>query len=119
MDESKGVKYDKSKPMMDLLPAEALIEFAKVMTFGHGKYGRANWANGIEMSRLLAAAQRHLLAFSSVSGEDIDPESQTLHLANAGVNIMFAIWMYKNRPDLDDRWCLPLREKLKTNKENC
>ena len=38
------------------------------------------------------------------TGEDFDEETKTLHIANAACNLLFAIWMMKNRPDLDDRW---------------
>lgn len=97
-----GVKFDQDKAPMDLLPYESLEEIAKVLNFGAKKYKRANWAQGINQSRLLSAAMRHLGQFNS--GEDYDKESNTLHLANAACNLLFAIWMYKNRPDMDDRW---------------
>ncbi len=102
MNSDKGLKYDSEKPPMDLLPYEALEEIAKVLAFGEKKYQTANWAKGIEMRRLISAAMRHLGQFNN--GEDFDDESKTLHLANAACNLMFAIWMYKNRPDLDNRW---------------
>ena len=73
-----------------------------VLAAGEKKYGTANWANGIEMRRLLSAAMRHLGQFNK--GEDFDEETKTLHLANAATNLIFAIWMYKNRSDLDNRW---------------
>lgn len=73
-----------------------------VLAAGEKKYGIANWANGIEMRRLLSAAMRHLGQFNN--GEDFDEETKTLHLANAATNLIFAIWMYKNRKDLDNRW---------------
>lgn len=97
-----GIKHDSSKPPMDLIPYEALEEIAKVLAAGEQKYGTANWTGGIEMRRLLSAAMRHLGQFNS--GEDFDNETQTLHIANAATNLLFAIWMYKNRPDLDNRW---------------
>lgn len=99
---SKAIKYDSSKPKHDLLPYEALDEIAKVLTAGEVKYAAGNWANGIEMRRLISAAYRHLGLFNS--GEDFDNETNTLHIANACVNLMFAIYMYKNKPELDDRW---------------
>lgn len=98
----QGTKFDNGKPQIDLIPYEAIEEIAKVLTFGCEKYGEANWANGIEMRRLISATYRHLGKFNA--GQDMDDESQTLHLANAAANLCFAIWMYKNRPDLDNRW---------------
>lgn len=97
-----GKKNDQEKVPLDLIPSDALFEIGKVLAAGAKKYERANWANGIEISRLISAAMRHLLEFNN--GEDIDEECNTLHLANSAVNLIFAIWMYKNRPDMDDRW---------------
>jgi hypothetical protein len=99
---SKGLKFDENKVPLDLIPYDALVEIGKVLQAGEKKYGTANWSNGIEMRRLLAAAMRHLGQFNN--GEDIDEETQTLHIANSATNLLFAIWMYKNRPDLDNRW---------------
>lgn len=97
-----GLKFDSKKAPIDLIPHEALVEIAKVLAAGEKKYGTANWTGGIEMRRLISAAYRHLGQFNS--GEDFDEETQTLHLANAATNLMFAIWMYQHRPDLDNRW---------------
>jgi len=102
MAEQGGKKFDAAKAPIDLIPYEALVEIAMVLKAGEEKYGTANWAQGIEMRRLLSAAQRHIGQFNS--GEDCDEETQTLHLANAACNLMFAIWMMKNRPDMDNRW---------------
>jgi len=97
-----GVKHDSQKIPLELLPSEALFEIGKVLQAGKEKYGTANWAQGIEISRLLGAAMRHIAQFNG--GEDFDEETKTLHIANAACNLLFAIWMMKNRPDLDDRW---------------
>lgn len=104
-----GTKFDQQKAPMDLLPYESLEEIAKVLAAGEQKYGTANWANGIEMRRLISAALRHIGQFNS--GEDFDSETQTLHLANAACNLLFAIWMYKHRPELDNRWTKTLGNK--------
>lgn len=105
---SVGVKFDSGKAPMDLLPYESLEEIAKVLAFGAKKYERANWAQGINQSRLISAAMRHLGQYNN--GEDFDSESETLHLANAACNLLFAIWMHKNRPDMDDRWVKKLKK---------
>lgn len=107
--EATGKKFDNQKAPMDLIPYESLEEIAKVLAVGETKYGTANWANGIHMRRLLSAALRHIGQFNS--GEDLDSETQTIHLANAACNLIFAIWMYKNRPDLDNRWIKTLEKK--------
>lgn len=110
--ENKARKFDGSKAKHDLLPFEALDEIAKVLTFGEQKYAAGNWSNGIELRRLISATYRHLGQFNS--GEDIDPESGISHLAHAGCNILFALWMMKNRPDMDNRW---IKETIKPKKD--
>lgn len=100
--EIKGLKFDSEKAPIDLIPHDSIIEIAKVLQAGEKKYGTANWANGIEIRRLLSASMRHIGQFNN--GEDMDEETQTLHIANAATNLIFAIWMMKNRPDMDNRW---------------
>ena len=87
---------------MVLLDADFLEGVANVLTFGAEKYAPHNWRGGIQQSRLIAAAYRHLGAFNK--GEDLDPESGINHLLHASCCLMFAHWMIKNRPDLDDRY---------------
>jgi len=87
---------------MDLVPYESVAAIAEVLGFGAQKYAAHNWRKGIAMSRLVAAAERHIGQYKE--GEDCDPESGKSHLAHAGCCILFAIWMSINRPDLDDRW---------------
>ena len=100
-----GTKHDAGKPPMDLLDRHALEEIARVLEFGKNKYAAHNWRGGLHMSRLLAAAMRHLMAYND--GEDTDPESGLSHLAHAGCCVMFALRMSKDRPDMDDRYKQP------------
>jgi hypothetical protein len=89
-----GYKEDKGKPRMELLPPSALVEAAKVFTFGAVKYdpilpdGRRddrtsanNWRQGMRWGRTYGAMQRHLQAWWD--GEDLDPESGESHLSHA------------------------------------
>lgn len=99
---SEGVKYDNGKPQMDLLPREALVEVAKVLSVGASKYGRYNWRKGMQWSRITSACLRHLTAFND--GQDKDPETGISHLAHAACNLMFLIDYEKNHPELDDRY---------------
>ena len=100
-----GIKQDAGKPPMSLLDRTALEDIARVLGFGAEKYSSQNWRGGIRMSRLTDAALRHLFAY--IDGEDLDPESGLPHLAHASCCLMFAQWMAKNRPDLDDRFKQP------------
>jgi hypothetical protein len=98
----EGTKHDQGKARMSLLDTSWLLGVAEVLTFGEKKYAAHNWRKGISVSRLLDAHARHMAAFND--GEDLDPESGKGHLYHASCCLMFASWMIKNRPDLDDRW---------------
>jgi len=87
--EPESLKYDRYKPPMALLPAEALIEVAHVLGFGAKKYKPHAWRRGIHYSRLYAAALRHL--FTWWEGEGLDPESGFHHLAHAITNLLFLL----------------------------
>lgn len=106
-----GIKYDQDKIMLDLIPSEFIEEVGKVLTFGAKKYTRANWAKGINFSRLIAAHDRHMRKFNKL--EDYDDETGLLHLSHAATNLAFLIWMYYNRKDLDDRWLKSIKGKKK------
>jgi len=99
---SGGMKFDKEKPMMELIDPSFLVILADVLTYGANKYEPHNWRKGIEASRLYGALIRHLNAFWD--GEDIDQESGMHHLGHAACELMFLYWTMKNRSDLDDRW---------------
>jgi hypothetical protein len=98
---SGGTKHDQGKARMSLLDSSWLLGVAEVLTFGEKKYQAHNWRKGISVSRLMDAAGRHQAAFND--GEDLDPESGKGHLYHASCCLMFASWMIKHRPDLDDR----------------
>lgn len=76
-----GVKHDNEKPDLSLLSPFALVEIAKVMTFGAKKYSANNWRQGFKYTRLLAAVLRHIMAYQA--GEAKDPETGISHLAHA------------------------------------
>ena len=95
---SVGVKHDKGKPRIDLIPPEVILEVAAVLTDGVEEYGEHNWRQGIAYSRLYSAIQRHLLAFWS--GDDVDKSGHRT-LAHACTDIMMLMEMHK---DWDDRY---------------
>lgn len=97
-----GVKYDVGKVPLDLISTYAMEEVAKVLDFGARKYDRYNWAKGMNYSRVLAAAKRHMAAWENRI--DIDEEAGTNHLANAMVNLMFLLdYQLRDLTHLDDR----------------
>jgi hypothetical protein len=100
--QSVGRKFDSGKLRVDLLPSDALFEVAKVLTFGAGKYGEHNWRQGIEWSRVYAAAQRHMMKWNA--GQTCDEETGINHLAHACANLLFLLTYSKTHPGLDDRF---------------
>ena len=87
--DNQAIKQDRGKVPMDLLDPQALEEMAKVLQHGAKKYSPHMWRDGVQYSRLYAAALRHMFAWAD--GEKYDPESQHQHLAHAAVNLMFLI----------------------------
>lgn len=99
---TEAIKYDSSKPRMDLLPFEALEEVARALAFGAEKYGDHNWRGGMQWSRLVAALLRHVSAF--VKGEDRDSESGLSHLAHAACCTLFLLSYVITSKGTDDRY---------------
>lgn len=99
---NQGLKLDDGKPPIALVDAAMIEGVAAVMGFGAKKYAAHNWRKGLQLSRCLSAAMRHILAF--VRGEDIDPESGLPHIDHAICSLQFARAMWKDRPDMDDRY---------------
>lgn len=97
----EGKKFDQGKPRVDLLPPDALLAVAQVLTFGAEKYGARNWEKGIAYGRLFAAAQRHLLAWQG--GEENDPETGLPHLSHAACCVMMLLSTAKRGIGPDDR----------------
>ena len=98
-----GRKLDTGKPIVGLMPPRAILEIARVMTFGATKYDAYNWCKGLKYVRLYSAAQRHLLSW--LAGNDNDDETGISHLAHACCNLMMILEFEVNgRTDLDDRY---------------
>lgn len=97
-----GLKYDADKPRMDLLPPEAMIGLAQVLSYGAAKYDEHNWRNGMSYSRLMAALQRHYTAFAM--GEDIDQESGLPHIDHMMCCAAFLSTFQKTGTGTDDRY---------------
>ena len=99
---SGGTKYDESKPDMSLLSPLALTYLAQVLTFGAKKYAPNNWRKGIDQSRLVSAALRHITAFNA--GEDVDPETGLPHMAHAMCCCMFSVELQTSETNIDSRF---------------
>ena len=111
MQPDKEMKFDSSKPRMDLIDPWALEGLASVLTFGAQKYAANNWRNGLGYTRVLAAMLRHISAIQR--GEDTDPESGLPHIDHVGCCWMFLSNYMKTDPSQDDRWTRPKESKYK------
>jgi hypothetical protein len=127
---NKARRYNKGKTRFALMSPFALKCIAEVYTKGAHKYSiyldsegkevlgkdipldevskykliddaSDNWRKGMSWMETMDSIERHLHAW--YSGEDIDPELGTYHLANAGWGIFTLLDYYKSHPMLDDR----------------
>lgn len=100
----EAVKKDNDKPKMNLLPSNALLGIAKVMTYGAKKYNSYNYklGYGLDWDRIYSACQRHLTAWNA--GEDLDKESGQPHLYHAGCCIMMLIDLVDSKIGKDTRF---------------
>lgn len=92
------------KPRYDLLPVWALKRWAELMARGAEKYGDNNWQKGMEQSRFLSSAMRHM--FQYAEGDNSED-----HLAAVLFNVGALIQQIERvklgeLPEqlLDDRW---------------
>lgn len=110
-------KDDKAKPRMELIPMDALVDVAWVLTKGAFKYGDRNWEQGLAYSRLYGATLRHLAEFSL--GHERDPESGELHLAHAACSLLMLLStvLRDSVGDLDDRFCNTTAVKTASTEE--
>lgn len=91
---NEGKKYDQKKPRWSLLPYKEVEKIVDILTFGAEKYDDDNWKivpDGLD--RYKSALMRHLAAY--FDGEEMDPESGCTHLAHAGCNLLFLMWLEK------------------------
>jgi hypothetical protein len=97
------------KPLMHLIPTEAVMALAEVLTVGAQNYGARNWEKGLTMSSTWDSLQRHLFAWWS--GENRDPFSGMPHLSHALCNLVFMVTFERRiekgtlPASLDDRPC--------------
>lgn len=101
MSGNEGVKHDKGKPPLSIIPLEALQLEAKVFAFGAAKYGKSNYKKGMAWSRVIDAALRHIFAYAN--GENLDPESGMSHLGHARCCLAMLAFYEANQVGVDDR----------------
>jgi hypothetical protein len=97
----EGRKNDQGKLRFDLIPVEAEVALAEVLTFGADKYGDTNWKNVPNaMQRYEAAMKRHIAAYKL--GEMKDPETGCSHLAHAQACITFMVALERQNENSED-----------------
>lgn len=97
-----GVKDNRGKSRVDLLPMSTLVAIGEVLEYGARKYKPNNWRLGLNWSDTMASLLRHLFAFHE--GQDLDPETGLPHLAHAGCQLLFLLEYYLTGTGEDDRW---------------
>lgn len=91
-----GLKFDNDKLRWDLLPLDVIEDAVKIITFGANKYSENNWQQldgGLD--RYFAAMMRHLVEYRK--GNMVDDESGQSHLSHAITNLIFLMWIEKNK----------------------
>lgn len=80
----------------------ARAEIGRVAAYGIEKYDRGNYLKGYNWSLSIDALHRHLLSFES--GEDVDAESNCLHVAHAAWHCMALSSFHFRQLGTDDRF---------------
>ena len=99
---STGGEKGTKEEAYHLLPVEAMAKVARHYGIGARKYDDHNWRRGYEWSKSYAAMQRHANAFWS--GEDIDEETQSPHMAAVAFHALTLLTFMDEQPDFDDRY---------------
>lgn len=101
--QQKALTYDDGKAPLASLPWAGLDSMAKVQAYGHKKYGDFyNYRKGMEVSRNLSCAIRHIRDF--MDGADLDPESGESHLGHAMTRLGYVLQNMKDGTVIDDRY---------------
>lgn len=93
-------KNDNGKPGYSNIPRLALLEVAKVMTYGAKEYGKYNYSGVIESSRLTDANERHMNKY--LLNQDYD-ESSYHHIAHVAANALMLLDGILTKQVIDDR----------------
>lgn len=105
---TKGLRDDKNKLGIHMLPVFALEEVAKVFDYGKNKYSRDgydatdNWRKGLSWRSTVGSLLRH--SFSFLRGQDRDEESGLYHMAHVGANALFLLQFLITNGGTDDRY---------------
>lgn len=99
----KAATDDEGKPPLANLPWAGIREVSMVQAYGHSKYKDFNnYRKGMEVSRNLSCAIRHISDF--MDGKDLDDESNRNHLAHAACRLLFVLQNIHDKTAIDDRY---------------
>lgn len=102
MKKGEGLRYNKGKSRIDLVPADAMLHVGDVLAMGANKYDDHNWEKGMPYSDVLASLERHLAKWKT--GEDMDDESGLHHIDHVMCNALFLSRFVRVFPEFDDRF---------------
>ena len=88
----KAMRFNEGKLQWSLVHYKSLEPLVRVMMYGAKKYAPENWKNQMDRQQILNSMMRHVAAL--IDGEQIDAESQELHIGHIMANAMF--WQYHN-----------------------
>lgn len=97
----EGVKFDKDKNRLELIPPEAIWGLGEILTFGAKKYDDRNWEKGMKWSRIFGAAMRHMWQWWWTKKPD--PETGYSHLKHALCCVAFLVAYEERKVGEDDR----------------
>lgn len=96
----QGIRKNKGKPRVSLIFSDALMEVAKVGTFGARKYNDHNWRKGMNWSFMMDAGLRHAIRYNN--GKRIDDETELSNLAHICWNFLALLDYEINNQGTDD-----------------
>ena len=102
-DQTQGIHKDEGKVRLDLVPVSAVRGMALAFENGLKKYPPNNWKKGILYSRLLASAERHMIAFKEQEDEDYESGLHPLEHALACIAMILELDLSNKGIDFDDR----------------
>ena len=89
------------KPRLSLIPQQAIVQVAHVMSYGAKKYDEYNFSKGARKTTYTDAAQRHINKY--LLNEDVDVESGFSHLAHAISCLLMLLDNDLIKTSIDDR----------------
>lgn len=100
--EATGGEKGQKPEQMSLLPVGPLRAVARHYAIGARKYSANNWRKGYDWSLSYDALTRHAQAFWS--GEDIDEETGSPHMAAVVFHALALLEFAETHPELDNRY---------------